>query len=208
MKTILLAASAAVLLASPAMAGIVGSTHDFSTSTTGTTTITSSGAGSYTDPANASFCVGPNSDDCASSGLAGTYVFSDLNASLSQITFQFSGGTDQANGSFSILLSNFADPGSTITGVAFSSGNIDPSDDFGFGVTWDGTTATFTGTPSSFNDYFAVGGRSATFDVTLAPIPEPSTYALLAAGLVSILALRRRLQGPLGQNPRAVSGKP
>ena len=188
MKRLLLAASAAVVLASPAMAGIVGSTYNFSTSTTGSTTLTSSGAGSYTDPANATFCVGPNLDNCSSSGMAGTYTFADINPTLSQITFQFSGDTLLANGSFSILLSDFANPGTTITGVAFSSGNIDPTFDFSFGVSWDGTTATFTGTPSSFGGYR--GGGSATFNVTL--VPEPSTCALLGAGLAGLAAARRR----------------
>ena len=192
MKSFLLAASAAVLLASPAMAGIVGSTHNFSTSTTGSTTLTSSGAGSYTDPANGSICVGPNSNNCVSSGMAGVYSFADVDPSLSQITFHFAGSTFSADGSFSVLLSDFANPGSMVTGVAFSSGNIGPND-FGFGVTWDGTTATFTGTTApSFGDYFAPGGRSATFNVTL--VPEPSTCALLGAGL-AVLAVggkRRR----------------
>src|SRR5262249_49997043 len=187
MKSFLLAASAAVLLASPAMPGIVGSTHNFSTSTTGSTTLTSSGAGSYTDPANGSICVGPNSNNCVSSGMAGVYSFADVDPSLSQITFHFAGSTFSADGSFSVLLSDFANPGSMVTGVAFSSGNIGPND-FGFGVTWDGTTATFTGTP--IGNYFAEGGRFATFDVTI--VPEPSTCALLGAGLAGLAAARRR----------------
>jgi hypothetical protein len=79
--------------------------------------------------------------------------------------------------------------------------NINPGQDFVFGVSWDGTNAIFTGTPntdSGFSDYYAPGGRTAVFDVTLssstAPeIPEPSTYALMGAGLLSLLAFRRRV---------------
>jgi hypothetical protein len=207
-KLKLLVASAAFSLVSTLSAGIIG-THDFAVSSTGSTTITSSPAGSYTDPNYGTFCVGPNTDNCSQSGLAGSYTFADISPTLSQITFSFIGSTFPAfsPGSFRVVLSNLGNAGTTITGIALSSSNISSFSDFSFGVSWDGTNATFTGTPIELEGddftlyrYEASGRSTAIFDVTLRQsgpptpeIPEPSTYALLGAGLVSLFAFRRRL---------------
>jgi hypothetical protein len=195
-----LVASAAFCLVSTLSAGIIG-THDFAVATTGLTTITSSPSGSYTDPNYGTFCVGPNFDNCTESGLAGSYTFTDLNSTLSQITFSFTGASLPTSGSFSILLSSLGNAGTTITSIALNNSNLDPVEDFSFDVSWDGTTATFTGIPNTrFSDYYARQGRTAVFDVTLRQsgpstpeVPEPSTYALLGAGLVSLFVFRRRL---------------
>ncbi len=194
MNQITSAISVLGLLAASASAGIVGSNYTFSTSATGTTTaaITSSIGAS---PLR--FCIGPAVNQCGSSGMGGEILFSDITAQLSQIRFNFSGATLSASGSFQLSFSNLANPGTRITGITLNSTNIRPDVDFGFGATWDGTTAIFTGTPGTlFRDYYAASGRFATFDVALerqsAVVPEPSTYAQLGAALVALTAIRRR----------------
>lgn len=194
-----LAAALAVVLAPTSMAAIQGSTYHFSTSQTGTTTITSSAAGTYTDPTGGTFCVGPNADNCAASGMFGSYTFADTTATTATITFHFSGSTNAATGSFSIDLGNFVLPGGGhITGVTYGSGNL-AGGSF-TSVSWNGTDAVFTGTPNGI--YNAVGGQNVVFNVTMAPatpitpIPTLSQWGLLLfAGLLAgtaVFKLNRR----------------
>jgi hypothetical protein len=190
-----LAAALAVVFASTSMANsIQGSTYHLSTSQTGTTTITSS-PGTYTDPTAEIFCVGPNSDNCNTSGMLGSYRFADTTATTATITFHFTGGTFSATGSFSVDLGNFVLPGGGhITGVTYGSGNLTGGSFTS--VSWNGTDAVFTGTPSGA--YTAVGGADVVFNVTEAPpapVPTLSQWGLLLlAGLLAgtaVFKLRR-----------------
>jgi len=177
-RALSLAAALAVVFASTSMADIMGSTYHFSTSTTGSTAITTSGAGTYTAPSNAGFCVGPPTSCGSGSGMSGSYLFTDVNPTLSTITFSFSGSTfSNVNGSFSIDLGNFVLPdGDSISNVTYASGNL-AGGSF-TGVTWNGTDAVFTGTAGS--GYNALGGKNVVFNVTeAAHVPEPSSVLLL-----------------------------
>lgn len=189
-RPLALCISFAAVFASTSMAGIVGSTYHFSTSTTGSTTIIGT-SGYYADPMNPGVCVGPNSDSCSSSGLDGGFTFQDVDATDSKINFTFVGSTDLANGTFTIDLGNFVTTdGSTITGITYNSGNLFVGDFTG--VSWNGTDAIFTGATSSL--YNAVGGRTVSFDVTLSSTPEPGTIALFGSAIAALgFARRRRL---------------
>jgi hypothetical protein len=150
-----------LLLASTATAGLTGSTYNFSTSKTGTVTISPLGAGgSFTAPAGPFFCVGPNSDNCASSGL-----FGSISISNTQVIFSFSGSTTAATGTFVLNLTGFVPP--NITNVTFNSGSLAGGT---FGLTsFTSNSMVFTGTVNdgSFN---AINGRTIVFDVaTLTP---------------------------------------
>lgn len=104
----LTAIALAVSAAHPASAHLVGATYDFATSATGHNAI---GAipGTYTDPANPGFCVGPPVECASGAGMSGAFSFADLSPSSSTITFTFFGGTSGAGpGSFSIDLSDFS----------------------------------------------------------------------------------------------------
>ena len=192
LKTLFLAGVLAMVFASTSMAALVGATYDFDTSTTGNTAIGAT-PGTYTDPANPGFCVGPPVECATGAGMSGSFSFADVLPTLSTITFFFAGSTDGAGpGTFVIDLSNCALPGGdTISSIAHFSGNI-PGGDF-TNVSWDGFTALFTG--STGTDYNAIGGQTVVFEVTLeqAEVPEPSSVWLLGPGLGFLLiGLRKR----------------
>ena len=181
LTAIALVVSAAV----PASAHLVGATYDFATSTTGSTAIGAT-PGIYTDPANPGFCVGPPVACASGEGLSGAFFFADVSPGSSIITFTFFGGTEGAGpGSFSIALSDFSTTdGEKITAISLSptSGNLFPGDFSS--VSWDGATATFTG--STATEYGAIGGRSVSFDVSMTAVPEPATWALMLMGFAGV----------------------
>ena len=183
LRALTLATALAVGLASTSMADLVGSTYDFSAATTGSTAIAAT-AGTYTDPANPGFCVGPPVACGAGAGLSGSFTFADVTPSTSTITFTFFGSTSGAGpGTFSIDLGNFT--GDPITSVTYGAGNLQQGDFSS--VTWDGTHAIFTG--STGGEYGAIGGSTVVFNVTT--VPEPTSLLLLGAG-VGLLAIRRK----------------
>lgn len=188
--TALTAIALAVSAATPASAHLVGATYDFSASTTGNTTIFAP-AGTFTDPANAGFCIGPPLACGDNAGVSGSFSFADVSPNMSTITFGFSGSTDGAGpGSFTIDLSNFiTTDGEKITGITYASGNLLEGNFTN--VVWDGKTASFGGFTTG--DYSAVGGVNVVFDVTTSSVPEPATWALMTMGFLGVgfVAYRR-----------------
>jgi hypothetical protein len=178
----LLAAASALTMAAPAMAHLVGATYDFSTSVTGNTAI-GAASGTFTDPANPGFCVGPPVACGSGSGVSGSFTFSSPTSTLSEIAFTFFGSTAGAGpGSFSIDLSDFVTTDhERITAITHSSGNLFQGDFTN--VTWNGTTAVFTGSTGS--EYNAIGGTTVVFDATTV-VPEPSTWAMMLLGLAGL----------------------
>jgi PEP-CTERM motif len=160
---------------------LLGSPVTGTSSVTGTTTINPLGAlgNTVVGPGpEFGFCVGPNANNCVSSGLSGSVDISDA-----QIAFTFFGSTNAATGSFSVLLSNFSQ---TILNVAYVSGALQNGS---FGLTsFNSSSILFTGTPSG--NYSAIGGDTILFNVT--SVPEPASLTLLGLGLAGIAARSRR----------------
>ena len=194
--TMLAATALAVAVASPARADLQNVTYHFSGSAVGNTQIDAV-AGTYTDPLNPGFCVGPPLDCSGGSGMSGAFTFSDVTSTLSRITFTFFGSTAGAGpGFFLIDLGDFVTTdGDKITNVSYLSGNL-LGGSF-TSVSWNGTDAIFRGATST--DYDAIGGASVTFNVGLTPVPEPATWALLGLGFLGLCLFRwRREQNGAG----------
>jgi hypothetical protein len=174
-----LAASPFALPASVILAGLLGSPVNFNTSETGTVTITPLG-GPFSATVGVGpefgFCVGPNANNCADSGLSGSADISN-----NQVAFTFFGGTFAATGTFVIQLSGFD---VTISNVTFNSGSLSSGS---FGLTsFTATSMTFTGTVNA-GAFGAAGGRTVTFNVTtgapVSPTPLPSSIIFVITGL-------------------------
>jgi hypothetical protein len=195
------AAALALGFAPNANSTIVGSTYNYTASATGNTQIGMTANGTFTDPANPGFCVGPPVGCNTGSGVSGSFAFATVTPTLDTITFTYFGSTSGAGpGSFAIDLGAFktAD-GETVTGVTFASGSLGGATS---SVTFNGTDAIFTETGG---DYNAIGGTSVTFNVTTQPVPAPS----IGHGLLAFLALGGILFGAKfwqrSRNPEAAA---
>jgi hypothetical protein len=188
-------AALSLTFATAASATLVGSTYDYSSSTTGNTVLTGSANGTYTDPSNPGVCVGPPTSCGAGAGLSGGFSFATVSPALSTITFTFYGSTAGAGpGSFTIDLGNFlTTDGSSITGVSYASGFLGGATN---AFNWDGTNAAFTFSTGS--DYNAVGGNTVVFNMAMATaaVPEPDSLLMLIGGIGLLglgLVARRKL---------------
>ena len=150
-----------------------------STAQTGSVTVTPLGGPFNAVVGNGAefgFCVGPNLDNCSSSGLSAS-----VDISATQVAVTFFGGTFPATGTFVIQLSGFNVP---ITGATLASGSLSSGS---FAITGQTSNSiTFTGSVNG-GAFAAVGGRTLVFNVTTGtpppPVPPPSTLVLLLAGI-------------------------
>jgi len=139
--------------------GLLGNSVTFTTSETGSVTITPLGGPSSPEVVNGGsifgFCVGPNADNCVSSGVSGSVTIT-----ANQVSFTFFGSTDPATGTFVIQINGFT---TTINNVTYDSGALAGGT---FGLTSFTTNSmTFTGTASGAG-FNAIGGITITFDVS------------------------------------------
>lgn len=184
-----LALALGLMSAVPAMAGLIGSPVELNTSATGTVTITAAGSAGSADGSTTvgsgvefSYCIGPNINNCVSSGLLGSIDLSD-----SAVSFNFGGSTFGSTGTFVLELSGFD---TTITGVSLVSGTL-ATGSFVF-TSSDADSMTFTGTASG-DGFGALGGTTITFDVNTASTPEPSSILLSVLGVLALgFAIRRK----------------
>jgi hypothetical protein len=169
----------------------VGTVIDVNTSETGTVTITPLGGPTaiLVGGAPFGFCVGPNLDNCTSSGLTGSMTISS-----NPVAFTFSGGTLPATGTFVIQVSGL--PG--ISNVTYSKGSLDVGS---FGLqSFTNSSMTFIGSVNGggFDAGFLIGS-TISFNITTGstppPVPLPTSVIFVVTGLASVamyVTIRRK----------------
>lgn len=191
---ILFAVTALPAFLMPCSAALTGS-YSFSTSQTGGVTVTPYNNASFAIPAGPSFCIGPNTNNCISTGLSGNITFSG-----NQVIFSFFGGTQSASGTFVLNLYGF-NP-AEIASVTYNSGALVTGS---FNLTsFTPGSMVFTGTVDNGN-FSASNGRTIVFDiVTVKPpvISKSFNPVRITPGANSTLTLN--LSNPNAAN--AVSG--
>jgi hypothetical protein len=126
-------------------------------------------------------CVGPNGDNCASSGMSGFADFSDT-----KVDFFFIGSTFPTTGTFTLLFNGF---NTSILNVTYSSGSLISGS---FALTSFGSTSIlFTGSVTGSN-FGAFGGRTIEFNITSAPEPAVASGTVLGLLAIGLIARRKR----------------
>jgi hypothetical protein len=126
-----------------------------------------------------------------------------LNASLGDLTLSLSAPVFQDWQTITFTVSNITPvDNEVITGFiqtsagAIATSGFSPSDPFTTTTSFTANSLTVSYSVNDIADgnefYFASSSAPDTFAITVEPVPEPASIALLSAGLVSIAALRRR----------------
>jgi hypothetical protein len=177
------------LAAAPASASLINQTVDFYTGQTGSTTINPTGGPfpvTVIDPgAEAGACIGPNTDNCVTSGMS---MVVDIGSDNIGVLF-FGSTTPAGPGGFSFLLDGFSD---TILNVTPLLGSLTDGT-FGLAAVGPHSVAFSGSTVDSFN---AGSGSVFVFSLSTADrVPEPGTIGLTLTALGALTWTHGRKRG-------------